>query len=294
FANSPQGGAVANLIALGLLGGAVAKSAQLPLHTWLPDAMEGPTPVSALIHAATMVTAGVYLIVRTHVLFENAWFVEDLAAALGAATLLMAGLIALVQTDIKRVIAYSTMSQIGYMFVGVGLGAYPNGMFHLMTHAFFKALLFLAAGLAIHAVVGEQDIRKLAGIGKLMPFTKIVFLIGSLALVGIFPFAGFFSKDSILAAALDRGWFGITIFAAGQLGAFLTGLYAFRLFFIVFTGEPSAFAREHFHSHHGQEGPLSMLWTVGTLAAPSCAVGLLQFAPIWHPLSTLLDPSERP
>ena len=130
--------------------------------------------------------------------------IEDLAAGLGAATLLMAGLIALVQTDIKRVIAYSTMSQIGYMFVGAGLGAYPNAMFHLMTHAFFKALLFLAAGLAIHAVVGEQDIRKLAGIGKLMPFTKVVFLIGSLALVGIFPFAGFFSKDSILAAALDQ------------------------------------------------------------------------------------------
>ncbi|MGN6797734.1 MAG: NADH-quinone oxidoreductase subunit L, partial [Gaiellaceae bacterium] len=200
FAASPHGGSVANLIALGLLGGAVAKSAQIPLHTWLPDAMEGPTPVSALIHAATMVTAGVYLIVRCHPLFENAYVIEDLAAGLGAATLLMAGLIALVQTDIKRVIAYSTMSQIGYMFVGAGLGTYPNAMFHLMTHAFFKALLFLAAGIAIHAVVGEQDIRKLAGVGKLMPFTKWVFLVGSLALVGIFPFAGFFSKDSIIAS----------------------------------------------------------------------------------------------
>src|SRR5207248_6474014 len=230
FAASSHGGAYANLIALGLLGGAVAKSAQLPLHTWLPDAMEGPTPVSALIHAATMVTAGVYLIVRCHPLFEKAYVIEDLAAGLGAATLLMAGLIALVQVDIKRVIAYSTMSQIGYMFVGAGLGAYPNAMFHLMTHAFFKALLFLAAGIAIHAVVGEQDIRKLAGIGRLMPFTKWVFLIGSLALVGIFPFAGFFSKDSILAAALDRGWYGTVIFAAGLLGAFLTGVYAFRLF----------------------------------------------------------------
>ena len=169
FASAPHGGAVANLIALGLLGGALAKSAQIPLHTWLPDAMEGPTPVSALIHAATMVTAGVYLIVRCHPLFENAYIVEDLAAGLGAATLLMAGLIALVQVDIKRVIAYSTMSQIGYMFVGAGLGAYPNAMFHLMTHAFFKALLFLAAGIVIHAVAGEQDIRKLAGVGKLMP-----------------------------------------------------------------------------------------------------------------------------
>jgi NADH-quinone oxidoreductase subunit L len=199
-----------------------------------------------------------------------------------------------VQTDIKRVIAYSTMSQIGYMFVGVGLGAYPNGMFHLMTHAFFKALLFMAAGLAIHAVAGEQDIRKLAGVGKLMPFTKVVFLIGSLALVGILPFAGFFSKDSILASALARGWFGVTIFVIGIIGTFLTGIYAFRLFFIVFTGEPSAFAREHFHAHHGQEGPLSMRWTVGVLAVLSVIGGFLQFAPIWHPLTTWLEPVARP
>jgi NADH-quinone oxidoreductase subunit L len=294
FASSPHGGGVANLIALGLLGGALAKSAQIPLHTWLPDAMEGPTPVSALIHAATMVTAGVYLIVRTHPLFENAYVIQDLAAGLGAATLLMAGLIALVQTDIKRVIAYSTMSQIGYMFVGAGLGAYPNAMFHLMTHAFFKALLFLAAGIAIHAVVGEQDIRKLAGIGKLMPQTKLAFLVGSLALVGIFPFAGFFSKDSILAAALDRGWYGTALWVIGMVGAFLTGLYAFRLFFIVFTGEPSAFAREHFHAHGAREGPLSMRWTVAALALLSAVGGLLQFAPIWHPLSTWLDPTDHP
>jgi NADH-quinone oxidoreductase subunit L len=294
FAASPHGGTVANLIALGLLGGALAKSAQIPLHTWLPDAMEGPTPVSALIHAATMVTAGVYLIVRCHPLFEKAYAIEDLAAALGAATILMAGLIALVQTDIKRVIAYSTMSQIGYMFLGAGIGAYPNAMFHLMTHAFFKALLFLAAGIVIHAVVGEQDIRKLAGIGRLMPGTRAVFLVGSLALVGIFPFAGFFSKDSILSAALDRGTFGLILYGAGMIGAFLTGLYTFRLFFIVFTGEPSAFAREHFHSHHGKEGPISMLWTVGVLGVLSLVGGLLQFAPLWHPLSTWLDPIERP
>ncbi|MFZ1878843.1 MAG: NADH-quinone oxidoreductase subunit L [Gaiellaceae bacterium] len=294
FATSPHGGAVANLIALGLLGGALAKSAQIPLHTWLPDAMEGPTPVSALIHAATMVTAGVYLIVRTHPLFENAYVIQDLAAGLGAATLLMAGLIALVQTDIKRVIAYSTMSQIGYMFVGAGLGAYPSAMFHLMTHAFFKALLFLAAGIAIHAVVGEQDIHKLAGIGKLMPQTRIAFLIGSLALVGIFPFAGFFSKDSIIAAALAHGWYGTVIWVACIVGAFLTGLYAFRLYFIVFTGEPSAFAREHFHAHHGQEGPLSMRWTVATLALLAAIGGFLQFAPLWHPLTSWLEPVARP
>ena len=163
FAAVAHGGTVANLIALGLLGGAVAKSAQLPLHTWLPDAMEGPTPVSALIHAATMVTAGVYLIVRCHPLFEQA-HVRRRTSPPGSARRrsLMAGLIALVQTDIKRVIAYSTMSQIGYMFVGAGLGAYPSAMFHLMTHAFFKALLFLAAGIVIHALAGEQDIRKMA------------------------------------------------------------------------------------------------------------------------------------
>src|SRR6476469_4547848 len=285
---------VANLVALGLLGGAVAKSAQIPLHTWLPDAMEGPTPVSALIHAATMVTAGVYLIVRCHPLFENAHVIEDLAAGLGAATLLMAGLIALVQTDIKRVIAYSTMSQIGYMFVGAGLGAYPNAMFHLMTHAFFKALLFMAAGLAIHAIVGEQDIRQLSGIGKLMPFTRIVFLVGSLALVGIPPFSGFFPKDPILASALDHGWYGIVIFVAGLIGTFLTGIYAFRLYFIVFTGEPTAFAREHFHRHQGKEAPFAMRWPVALLALLAAIAGFLQFAPEWHPLTTWLDPVAPP
>src|SRR4051795_8201922 len=211
----PKGSTDANWVALLLLVGAVAKSAQIPLHTWLPDAMEGPTPVSALIHAATMVTAGVYLVARMWPIYEQAPQVHDLVALIGAATLTMAGLIALVQVDIKRVIAYSTMSQIGYMFAAVGIGAYPNGMFHLMTHAFFKALLFMAAGIAIHAVAGEQDIRKLAGIGKLMPRTKIVFLIGSLALVGVPPFAGFFSKDSILAAALAHGAYGDVIFVIG-------------------------------------------------------------------------------
>src|SRR4051812_15130118 len=213
FAKAPQGGAVANLIALGLLGGAVAKSAQLPLHTWLPDAMEGPTPVSALIHAATMVTAGVYLIVRCHPLFENAYLVQDLAAGLGAVTLLMAGLIALVQNDIKRVIAYSTMSQIGYMFVGAGVGAYSSAMFHLMTHAFFKALLFLAAGIVIHALAGEQDMRRMGGLGSPLRFTRNAFLVGALALVGIPPLAGFFSKDSIIAATLTKGGFGYCLFA---------------------------------------------------------------------------------
>src|SRR6266498_3991382 len=204
-----QAGSIyAVIAALLLLGGAVGKSAQLPLQVWLPDAMAGPTPTSALIHAATMVTAGVYLIVRTHPLFEAAPRVEELAAGLGAATLLLAGLIAVVQTDIKRVIAYSTMSEIGYMFLGAGLGAYANGMFHLMTHAFFKALLFMAAGIVIHALAGEQDMRKMAGIGRLMPWTRWAFLVGALALVGVPPFSGFFSKDAIIAAALHASWYG--------------------------------------------------------------------------------------
>jgi NADH-quinone oxidoreductase subunit L len=282
---------VITFVALGLLGGAVAKSAQLPLHTWLPDAMEGPTPVSALIHAATMVTAGVYLIARCHIVFELAPNVHDLAAVLGAVTLLVAGLIALVQTDIKRVIAYSTMSQIGYMFLGVGVGAYANGMFLLMTHAFFKALLFLAAGLVIHALAGEQDVRKMGGLRKLMPKTYWCFMIGGLALVGIPPFAGFFAKDSILAAALGRGTFGLALWLAGVIGAFLTGLYTFRLLFLAFWGEPSAYVREHHHTHHGKEGPAVMFWPVVVLAVLSVIGGWIQFAEFWKPISDFLATS---
>jgi len=315
FSQADQiGGAWAiNLIALGLLGGAVAKSAQLPLHTWLPDAMEGPTPVSALIHAATMVTAGVYLIVRTGSLFEQAPKVLELSAGLGAITLVIAGLVALVQVDIKRVIAYSTMSQIGYMFMAAGLGAYPNAMFHLMTHAFFKALLFMAAGLVIHALAGEQDIRKMGGLRRLLPFTFAASLIGSLSLAGIPPFAGFFSKDSILAAALDHGWYGELLWVAGMVGTFLTGLYAFRMLFIVFWGEPSPFVREHLmagsHAHareghemhdgheqhmHSGEGPLSMTSTVGVLTVLTVIGGFLQFAGVWTPVSDWLEPVARP
>jgi NADH-quinone oxidoreductase subunit L len=285
---------VANLVTLGLLGGAVAKSAQIPLHTWLPDAMEGPTPVSALIHAATMVTAGVYLIVRTHPIFEQAPHVADLAAGLGAATLLVAGVIALVQVDIKRVIAYSTMSQIGYMFLGVGLGSYANGMFHLMTHAFFKALLFMAAGIVIHALAAEQDIRKMGGLRTVMPRTYWAFLIGSLALVGIFPFAGFFSKDSILAAAMDHGTYGYILWVAGLAGTFLTGLYTFRLFFVVFWGEPSAYVREHFHALRRDVVGVSMASTVGVLAVLSVIGGWIQFAPWWHPVETWLQTVAEP
>src|SRR6476620_6230321 len=295
FSQSIQGNWAINLIALGLLGGAVAKSAQLPLHTWLPDAMEGPTPVSALIHAATMVTAGVYLIVRTGSLFEQAPKVLELGAGLGAITIVMAGLIALVQVDIKRVIAYSTMSQIGYMFLAAGLGAYPNAMFHLMTHAFFKALLFMAAGLVIHALADEQDMRRMGGLSRLMPFTYVCFAIGSLSLAGIPPFAGFFSKDSILAAALDHGWYGELLWVAGMVGTFLTGLYAFRMLFIVFWGEPSGFVREHLTSDsHSGEGPLSMTSTVGTLTVLTVIGGFLQFANVWTPVTNWLDPVARP
>ncbi len=282
-----------DLVALGLLGGAAAKSAQIPLHTWLPDAMEGPTPVSALIHAATMVTAGVYLIARTHPIFELARTVELIAAGMGALTLVVAGLVALVQTDIKRVIAYSTMSQIGYMFLGAGVGAYAGGMFHLLTHAFFKALLFMAAGVVIHALGGEQDIRKMRGIGSLMPLTKWCFLAGALALVGVPPFAGFFSKDSIIAATLNLGWYGYVFWACGVVGAFLTGVYTFRLWFLVFPGEPSAFVREHHHSHHGKEGPWTMLVPVGVLALLATFAGWLQFSPKWHPFTTWLAPAAR-
>ena len=287
-------GWVVNLIALGLLGGAVAKSAQLPLQTWLPDAMEGPTPVSALIHAATMVTAGVFLLVRTAPLFEVAPRIQDLAAGLGAATLLLAGLIALVQTDIKRVIAYSTMSQIGYMFLGAGLGAYANGMFHLMTHAFFKALLFLAAGIVIHALVGEQDIRKMGGLRRLMPRTWLAFLVGGLALAGMPPLSGFFSKDSILASALASGTYGQILLAAGLVGAFLTGLYTFRMIFIVFGGAPSEHVREHLHLHGRKEGPFWMTATVAVLAVLAVVGGGVQIAGVWHPLADFLRTSAEP
>jgi NADH-quinone oxidoreductase subunit L len=285
----PKGSTVAALVALGLLGGAVAKSAQVPLHTWLPDAMEGPTPVSALIHAATMVTAGVYLIARTHVLFELAPAIRDLAGVLGAVTILLAGLIALVQTDIKRVIAYSTMSQIGYMFVGVGLGAYGAGLFHLMTHAFFKALLFMAAGIVIHALSDEQDIRRMGGLARRLPFTFRAFVVGSLALAAIPPFAGFFSKDSILGSAADAGALGWTLWTMAAAGAFLTALYTFRLLFIVFFGQMSAFAQEHLDVKRF-EGGLAMAWPVAILVVLATVGGFLQVPGAWSAVDSWLDP----
>ncbi len=281
-----------NLVALGLLGGAVAKSAQVPLHTWLPDAMEGPTPVSALIHAATMVTAGVYLLVRAHPIFEAAIDVQHLAAVLGTVTLLLAGFVALVQWDIKRVIAYSTMSQIGYMFMAAGLGAYGFAIFHLMTHAFFKALLFMSAGVVIHHLAGEQDMRRMGGLKNVLPRTHAAFLVGTLALVGIPPFAGFWSKDAILGSALATGGaLGWTLYIAGLAGAFLTGAYAFRLYYTVFRGKQA----EVEHVPHGPEashpptahaeGPLSMLVPVGILTVLSTVGGLVYIPGVWQPFT---------
>ena len=287
---------IVNLVALGLLGGAVAKSAQIPLHTWLPDAMEGPTPVSALIHAATMVTAGVYLLVRAHPIFEAAPDIQSLAAILGAVTLVVAGLVALVQWDIKRVIAYSTMSQIGYMFLGAGIGAYGFAIFHLMTHAFFKALLFLAAGVVIHHLHDEQDIRRMGGLKTALPRTHVAFLIGTVALVGLPPFAGFWSKDAIIASALERGdALGWTLFVASLVGVLLTGAYSFRLYFAVFQGKPHEAEALHARAResHG-EGPRSMLLPVGILAILSAIGGLLSIPGVWHPFTHWVEETGEP
>jgi NADH-quinone oxidoreductase subunit L len=232
-----------------LLVGAFAKSAQIPLHTWLPDAMEGPTPVSALIHAATMVTAGVYLIARMHPLFEHAPAAADVGAIVGCATLLIAGTIGLVMTDIKRVIAYSTMSQIGYMIMAVSAGAYAAGLFHLMTHAFFKALLFMAAGSIIGAMAGSQSLDRMGGFRRAMPFTFGCFVVGGLALSGVPPFSGFFSKDEILATVGARGGWFDALYVLGYVGAFLTAVYTWRMIFRAFLGEPCPEARELEHGH---------------------------------------------
>jgi NADH-quinone oxidoreductase subunit L len=231
-----QGGVV-TVIALCLMLGAAGKSAQLPLYIWLPDAMEGPTPVSALIHAATMVTAGVYMVARTHVLFDHSPFALGVVATVGAATAIFAATIALVQNDIKRVLAYSTISQLGYMFLACGVAAYSAAIFHLMTHAFFKALLFLAAGSVIHGLGGEQDLRKMGGLWKKLPITFAVTTVGVLAIAGIWPFAGFFSKDAILYAAFLQGTGGKVLWFVGLLTALLTAFYMFRLWYMTFFGE---------------------------------------------------------
>ncbi|MDQ6779455.1 MAG: NADH-quinone oxidoreductase subunit L [Actinomycetota bacterium] len=238
-----------------LLVGAFAKSAQIPLHTWLPDAMEGPTPVSSLIHAATMVTAGVYLIARMHPLFELAPTAADVGAVGGCLTLLIAGTIGLAATDLKRVIAYSTMSQIGYMIMGASAGAYSAALFHLMTHAFFKALLFMAAGSLIGAMAGSQSLDRMSGFRRALPFTFGCFVVGGLALSGVPPFSGWLSKDEILAYLNHRGGGFEIMGIAGYIGALLTGLYTFRMIFRAFLGDPcpEAKALEEGHLAHAEQ-----------------------------------------
>src|SRR6202046_2149243 len=248
-AGGPSGSGDLTAGCLLLLVGAFAKSAQIPLHTWLPDAMEGPTPVSALIHAATMVTAGVYLIARMHVLFEHAPPAAAVGAIIGCATLLIAATIAIVQVDLKRVIAYSTMSQIGYMIMAVSLGAYSAGLFHLMTHAFFKALLFMAAGSLISAMGGEQSLDRMRGFRKAMPFTFVCFMVGGLALSGLPPFSGWLSKDDIIAYLDHRGGGFEILGILAYVGALLTGIYTFRMIFRAFFGESCEEARELEQGH---------------------------------------------
>jgi NADH-quinone oxidoreductase subunit L len=300
FAVAPHvfvpGGLVITVATLLMFLGATGKSAQIPLFVWLPDAMEGPTPVSALIHAATMVTAGVYMVVRSHVLFLLAPNTLEVIAVIGAATALMAATIGLAQNDIKRVLAYSTVSQLGYMFLACGVGAFGAGLFHVMTHAFFKALLFLGAGSVIHGMHHEQDMRKMGGLAKKMPITHMTMLIATIAIAGIPPFAGFFSKDEILAHAFASGHYGVWI--AGVLGAVLTAFYMFRLYILTFQGKPrfeehaavaahghDAHAKDDHghasgddHGHHGgpvHESPWQMTLPLGILAVLSVVGGFV-------------------
>ena len=255
--------------------GAMGKSAQLGLHTWLPDAMEGPTPVSALIHAATMVTAGVFMLARLSPLFEYSPVALGIVVVVGGTTAIFAASIGMAQNDIKRVIAYSTCSQLGYMFFAAGVSAYGAAMFHLITHAFFKALLFLGAGSVIHAVSGEQDMRKMGGLRSLIPATYVLMWIGSLSLAGIWPFAGYYSKDTILEAAWAAGGFiGNYAYCLGILTAFLTAFYSWRLLFMPFHGKPRA-SREIMNNVH--ESPKVMILPLVVLAVGAIFAGMIGF-----------------
>jgi NADH-quinone oxidoreductase subunit L len=301
-----------------LLVGAFAKSAQVPLHTWLPDAMEGPTPVSALIHAATMVTAGVYLIARMHPLFEQAPIAADVGAVIGCLTMLIAASIAVVVTDLKRVIAYSTMSQIGYMVMAVSSAAYAAGMFHLMTHAFFKALLFMAAGSVIAAMAGSQDLDRMSGFRRVMPFTFGCMVIGGLALSGVPPFSGFFSKDEIISLLFAREDWHAVLGVLGYVGALLTGIYTFRMIFRAFFGDLNEQGRElergHLYhapehtnpatgevedtdvgfpgaDHHIAEREGTMKVAMGALAVLSIVGGLVQIPKVNEALHHFLEPT---
>jgi NADH-quinone oxidoreductase subunit L len=264
----PLGGVVITTATLLLFLGATGKSAQIPLYVWLPDAMEGPTPVSALIHAATMVTAGVYMLARCHVLFQLAPTTLEVVAVIGAATALFAATIGIAQNDIKRVLAYSTVSQLGYMFMACGVGAFTAGIFHLMTHAFFKALLFLGAGSVIHALSDEQDLRRMGGLSSRLPWTHATMLVATIAIAGIPPFAGFFSKDEILSAAFGNGHPGVWL--VGVVGAVITAFYMFRLYILCFRG-PSRLSHEA--EHHLHESPRSMIAPLVVLAALSIVGG---------------------
>jgi NADH-quinone oxidoreductase subunit L len=288
FAVAPQiGAAVVTAATLLLFLGATGKSAQLPLYTWLPDAMEGPTPVSALIHAATMVTAGVYLVARCHALYALAPVSLEVVAVVGAATALFAATIGIAQNDIKRVLAYSTVSQLGYMFFALGVGAYTAGIFHLMTHAFFKALLFLGAGSVIHALSNEQDMRRMGGLAPRLPWTHATMLTGTIAIAGIPPFAGFFSKDEILASAFASGHYGVWI--AGVIAALLTAFYMTRLYVLTFRGQSRL---THEAEHHLHESPPSMTVPLAILAALSVVGGWvgLPFQSGGHLLERWLKP----
>jgi NADH-quinone oxidoreductase subunit L len=294
------------IIALLLALGAIGKSAQVPLHIWLPDAMEGPTPVSALIHAATMVTAGVFLIVRAHAFFDFGDTAPTIVAWIGAITAIYAATVALVQNDIKRVLAYSTISQLGYMFLAVGIGAYTAAMFHMITHAFFKALLFLCAGAVIHSLRDEQDMRRMGALRKLLPITFATFIIGWLSIAGVFPFSGFWSKDEILGAA----WFdeNYALWAVGLVAALLTAFYMTRQVYMVFYGDARWRDTEHAveanddadalakHAEHGEphEAPWTMTVPLVVLAGLSTVGGLLNLpfsTPNLEFLGTWLEPS---
>jgi NADH-quinone oxidoreductase subunit L len=288
---------VLTAISLLLFTGAIGKSAQLPLYVWLPDAMEGPTPVSALIHAATMVTAGVYMIARMNPLFSRAPFAMFVVALVGALTAFYAATIGLVQTDIKKVLAYSTVSQLGYMFLGLGVGAYASGVFHLMTHAFFKGLLFLAAGSVIHAMGGDQEMPHMGGLRSKIPITFWTMFIATFAITGIPGFAGFFSKDEILDAARSGPNANIWLWLLGLIGAGLTSFYMFRLIFLTFFGKP----RYDEHEVHVHESPrnmtvplifLAILSTVGGwVAAPHLVGGTDYFEKFLHPVFTAYAPA---
>lgn len=283
---------VYNWIAICFFIGAMGKSAQIPLYTWLPDAMAGPTPVSALIHAATMVTAGIYMIARSNALYELAPVAKDLVAWIGLITAFFAATIALKQYDIKKVLAYSTVSQLGYMFLALGVGSYVGGVFHVMTHAFFKALLFLGAGSVIHAMHHEQDLRKMGGLRKYMPITHITFLIACLAIAGIPGFSGFFSKDEILAAAYAHS---PLMYGIGLITAMMTAFYMFRLYFYIFRGN---FRGSHEQEHHLHESPFSMTLPLIVLAILSVVGGYVGLPPViaeWfhsdHTLANWLSPA---